>query len=75
MEPREKVTAVLWSLYHTSQLKFSSKDYLFSVIQSYEDGQCDFADYLILQDAKKRRCRALYTFDKKFALEAGVELV
>jgi len=72
---REKISAVLWSLFDTVQLKFKSKELMFSAIQFYEDGHCDFADHMIWLDAKLCGCRTIYTFDKKFGKEHGIEVL
>lgn len=46
-----------------------------AAVEYYQSTSCDFADALILAAAKRSSALKVYTFDKKFAKMANVQLV
>lgn len=66
---REDVLTALQSLLDEPLFQFVNADRLHSSVASYAEGSADFADYLILWEARKAGAE-LRTFDKVLGAEA-----
>lgn len=67
---RKQIVETLRQLVAARQLQFSSGDNVIRALAAFEEGQGDFADYLIREQAKTAGCNTVKTFDKKLLREA-----
>jgi predicted nucleic-acid-binding protein len=63
--PREAIAAALQRLARARQVVLQSPDQVASALASFGSGGPDFADYLILEQAKAAGCDQLATFDRR----------
>ena len=64
---RKQIAAVLARIVGAGALHFESKARVEKALSAFLVGKGDFADYLILEEAKDEGCRALASFDKKLS--------
>jgi predicted nucleic-acid-binding protein len=62
--PRQSIRLILGQLLLAEHLAFSATDRLSRALASYQAGKGNFADYLILEDARNAGCRGVATFDR-----------
>ncbi len=71
---RNQITVALRALIDTPPFVVSERAAVVSALASFEKGNADFADYLILQLGRAEGASALLTFDKRFLKSPGCEL-
>jgi predicted nucleic-acid-binding protein len=69
--PNAEIIAMLRKVVHARQLTFRASDILVRALEAYADGNGDFADYLIREDAVAAGCDSVATFDKALLKEPG----
>jgi predicted nucleic-acid-binding protein len=69
--PRKTIAQVLRAVLSAKNAERVHEDRVERALCSYEQGPGGFADYLILEDARARGCRAVFTFDKTLLRRPG----
>jgi predicted nucleic-acid-binding protein len=72
---RGSIHAHLAALTRTRGVLVEDAERVQEALDRYARGAADFADYLILSASRTADCRALLTFDRRFAKERGVNLL
>lgn len=69
--PRARIVEALHALLVSTELVFASGAVLGAALRRYADGKGDFADYVLLEQARQQRATPLYTFARAVAREPG----
>lgn len=72
---RTAIVAVLRILVATEGVVIQEESLVSSALVAFEAGKADFADYLILESARRAKALPLWTFDEKLLHAEGVERV
>lgn len=68
---RQQIADTLADLLRARHLVFSGNDRLWRALRAFDAGRGDFADYVILEQARGADCDAVATFDRALQKEGG----
>lgn len=63
--PRPQITTVLRTMLSADDLRVERAELAWQALNLYEDGEADFADYLIGLIGRDEKAEATYTFDRR----------
>ncbi len=66
---RHKISAALLTLLDSPGIEVAERMTVVKALRSYERGNADFGDYLILAEGERHHCRQLATFDRALLRE------
>jgi predicted nucleic-acid-binding protein len=72
---RTSISSVLRTLLGTEGVTVDGELLVLSGLAAFEAGAADFADYLILETARRAQALPLWTFDERLVQTEGVERV
>ncbi len=74
-QPRRDIAAALDGLLAAREITVENLDRVGLAVERYRQGGPGFSDQMIALAARDTGCRATYTFDRKAASQAGMQLV
>ena len=72
---KRQITDVLGRAVQSELFEFEDRKSIEAALTSFAVGRADFSDYLALGASRHAGAVSLYTFDRAFASEPGVELL